>query len=178
MILHGIYIHKNLTKITLCNYFRLNMIEHAVFLNMLQNLTILISKYLLLLCLKKFIIILLEICCPILAMRSKMWYPLKVHGNEADFLGFLQKMVPHRSLTLLFELFRFWLRIRGDIRNQETTPRFFAFGCLKENSSSLRVGDSPTRLVGESPWWVGESLFEFFLIYRQYSKLETAKPAL
>jgi hypothetical protein len=25
---------------------------------------------------------------------------LKGHGNEADFLGFLQKLVPHRSLTL------------------------------------------------------------------------------
>ncbi len=42
---------------------------------------------------------------------------LKGHGNEADFLGFLQKLVPHRSITLPFEPFRFWLRIRGDIRN-------------------------------------------------------------
>ncbi len=41
---------------------------------------------------------------------------LKGHGNETDFLGFLQKLVPHRSLTLPFEPFRFWLRIR-DIRN-------------------------------------------------------------
>jgi hypothetical protein len=30
---------------------------------------------------------------------------LKGHGNEADFLGFLQKLVPHRSLTLPFKLF-------------------------------------------------------------------------
>jgi len=30
---------------------------------------------------------------------------LKGHGNEADFLGFLQKLVPHRSLTLPFEPF-------------------------------------------------------------------------
>jgi hypothetical protein len=37
---------------------------------------------------------------------------LKGHDNEADFLGFLQKLVPHNSLTLLFEPFRFWLRIR------------------------------------------------------------------
>jgi hypothetical protein len=29
------------------------------------------------------------------------------HGNEADFLGFLHKLVPHRSLTLPFEPFRF-----------------------------------------------------------------------
>ncbi len=47
-------------------------------------------------------------------------YILKGHGNEADFLGFLQKLVPHRSLTLPFELFHFWLRIRRDIRNQKT----------------------------------------------------------
>jgi hypothetical protein len=38
---------------------------------------------------------------------------LKGHGNEADFLGFLHKLNPHRSLTLPFEPFRFWLRIRG-----------------------------------------------------------------
>jgi hypothetical protein len=48
---------------------------------------------------------------------------LKGHGNEADFLGFLQKLGPHRSLTLSFEPFRFWLQIRGDIRNRKTTPR-------------------------------------------------------
>jgi hypothetical protein len=48
---------------------------------------------------------------------------LKGHGNEADFLVFLQKLVPHRSLTIPFEPFRFWLRIRGDIRNRKTTPQ-------------------------------------------------------
>jgi hypothetical protein len=48
---------------------------------------------------------------------------LKGHGNEADFLGFLQKLGPHRSLTLPFEPFRYWLRIRGDICNRKTTPR-------------------------------------------------------
>jgi hypothetical protein len=48
---------------------------------------------------------------------------LKAHGNEADFLRFLQKLVPHRSLTLPFEPFRFWLRICGDIRYQKTTLR-------------------------------------------------------
>jgi hypothetical protein len=46
---------------------------------------------------------------------------LKGHGNEADFLGFLHKLFWHRSLTLHFEPFRFWLRILGDIRNQKTT---------------------------------------------------------
>ncbi len=47
------------------------------------------------------------------------------------FLGFSQKLVPHRSLTLPFEPFRFWLRIRGG----KATPR---------------LGYSPTRRVGES----------------------------
>jgi hypothetical protein len=54
---------------------------------------------------------------------------LKGHDSEADFLGFLHKLVKHRSLTLHFEPFRFWLRIRGDIRN--------------------RKNDSPTRRIGE-----------------------------
>jgi hypothetical protein len=88
--------------------------------------------------------------------------PLKGHGNEADFVGFLPKLVPHRSLTLTFAPFRFWLRIRGDFRNRKMTPRLgesgsrclsdSAFECLKENSASRRVGDSPTRRVGESLW--------------------------
>jgi hypothetical protein len=58
---------------------------------------------------------------------------LKGHGNEADFLGFLQKLVPHRSLTLPFELFHFWLRIHGDIRNQKTTPRLGESATLRLN---------------------------------------------
>ncbi len=56
---------------------------------------------------------------------------LKGHGNEADFLGLLQKLGPHRSLTVPFEPFRFWLQIRGDIRNWKTTPR------LSESGSRL-----------------------------------------
>jgi hypothetical protein len=46
---------------------------------------------------------------------------LKGHGNEAEFLGLLHKSVRHWSLTLHFEPFRFWLRIRGDICNRKTT---------------------------------------------------------
>ncbi len=76
---------------------------------------------------------------------------LKGHGNEADFLGFLQKLVPHRSLTLHFEPFRFWLRIRGDIRNQKTTPRLAESGSRQLSDSASRgVADSPIRRVGES----------------------------
>ncbi len=44
---------------------------------------------------------------------------LKGHGNETDFLGFLQKSVQHRFLTQNFEPFRFGLRIRRDIRNRK-----------------------------------------------------------
>ncbi len=47
----------------------------------------------------------------------------KGHGNETDFLGFLHKPVRHRSLTLRFEPFRFWLQIRGYTCNRKTTPR-------------------------------------------------------
>jgi len=67
--------------------------------------------------------------------------PLKGHGNEADFLGFLQKLVSHRSLTLPFEPFRFWLRIR-DIGNRKTTPRLgesgsrFSITNISANSKS------------------------------------------
>jgi hypothetical protein len=38
-------------------------------------------------------------------------------------MGLLHKSVPHESLTLPFEPFRFWLLIRGDIRNRKTSPR-------------------------------------------------------
>jgi len=58
---------------------------------------------------------------------------LKGHGNEVDFLGFLQKLVPHRSLILPFEPFSFWRRIRGDIHNRKTTPRL-------GESVTLRLG--------------------------------------
>jgi hypothetical protein len=86
-------------------------------------------------------------------------FTLKGHGNEEDFLRFLQKLVPHRSLTLAFELFRFWLRIRGDILNQKTTRPLgeSAFECLKENSESRQLPGSPSRGVAM------KSLFKFFL---------------
>ncbi len=76
---------------------------------------------------------------------------LKGHCNEADFLGFLQKLGPHRSLTLPFEPFRYWLRIRGDIRNRKTTPRLSKSGSRRISDSASRgVANSPTRRVGES----------------------------
>jgi hypothetical protein len=57
---------------------------------------------------------------------------LKGHGNEADFLVFLQKSVRPRFLTLQFEPFLFGLRIRGDIRNRKTTPRLAESGSRPE----------------------------------------------
>ncbi len=57
---------------------------------------------------------------------------LKGHGNVADFLGFLQKSVRHRFLTLHFEPFRVGLRIPGDIRNRKTTPRLAKSGSRQE----------------------------------------------
>ncbi len=71
---------------------------------------------------------------------------LKGHGNETDFLGFLQKLVPHESLTLPFEPFRFWLRIRGDIRIRKSTPRYHR--CI---SVIRRVVHSPHQWYGELP---------------------------
>jgi hypothetical protein len=68
---------------------------------------------------------------------------LKGHGNEADFLGILQKSVPHESLILPFEPFRFRLQIRGDIRNrvgESANER----PCVCE-SVSRRLPDSSSR---------------------------------
>ncbi len=73
--------------------------------------------------------------CLVLYIQHSKISNFKGHGYEADFLGFLQKLVPHRSLTLLFELFRFWLRILGDIRNQKRLL----------DSATLRLGDSGSR---------------------------------
>ncbi len=57
---------------------------------------------------------------------------LKGHGNEADFLGFLQKSVRHGFLTVNFEPFRFVLRIHGDILNRKMTPRLAESGSRQE----------------------------------------------
>jgi hypothetical protein len=74
---------------------------------------------------------------------------LKGHGNEADFLGFLQKSVPHESLTLSFEPFRIWLRIRGDIRNRKTNLRLAESGSRRlphfGELVSRRLTDSASR---------------------------------
>ncbi len=70
---------------------------------------------------------------------------LKGHGNEVDFLGFLQKLVSHRSLTLPFEPFCFWLRIRGDIRNQKQLPDSSRLLNVKR-----KLGESESRRFPDS----------------------------
>ncbi len=103
-----------------------------------------------------------------------LWQPqyvvygsLKGHGNEADFLGFLQKLVPHESLTLSFGPFRFWLRIRGDILIWKTTPRYHRYGESRTprivESGSQRLPASLICRVSNSPHHrYGESAIEFF----------------
>ncbi len=65
---------------------------------------------------------------------------LKGHGNEADFLGFLQKLVPHRSLTLPFEPFDFGFKFAEIFVIEKRLP----------DSACQGVDDSPTRRDGES----------------------------
>jgi hypothetical protein len=116
---------------------------------------------------------------------------LKGHGNEADFLGFLQKLVPHESLTLPFGLFRFWLRIRGDIRIRKTTPRYHRYGESPTprivESGSRRLPASLIRGVGDSPYHrygelatphigdSGESFFEYEYLRKFEAKIGTAR---
>jgi hypothetical protein len=122
---------------------------------------------------------------------------LKGHGNVADFLGFLHKLYiyliysvrnhenissrgdtpdhfnklhkldHHRSLTLPFEPFRFWLRIPGDICNRKTPRPLVKSESLRlsysashrfPDSASRGVADSTTRRVRESlTFRLGES---------------------
>jgi hypothetical protein len=136
--------------------------------------------------------------CPILWHFQKcfihicIYISLKGHGNEADFLGFLQKLVPHWSLQYLsshaafgFELAEIFVIEKqlpdsatldlGSRQLPDSPSRRVGFWMYKRklgeleswrlpNSASRRVVDSLTRRVGESLWWVGESLFKFVKI--------------
>jgi hypothetical protein len=103
------------------------------------------------------------------------------HGNAADLLGFLHKPVRHRSLTLRFEPFRFWLRIRGDIRNRKTTPRLTESG----ESTSLRLAETGSRRLSDSPSLLlkiqkltlrlGESFFDYEYLRESEAKIGTAR---
>ena len=103
----------------------------------------------------------------------------KGHGNEADFLGFSQKLGPHRSLTLLLSRSAFGFEFAEIFIIEKRLP----------DSASRRVGDSPTGRVGElltlrlgesesrrlpdsaSRGVAMESLFEFFKIFHQITAL-------
>ncbi len=61
---------------------------------------------------------------------------LKGHGNDADFLGFLQKLVPHRSLT-------HYLSSRSDFGFE--FAEIFVIENRLCDSTSREVGDSPIR---------------------------------
>ncbi len=82
-------------------------------------------------------------------IRESWWeiYILKGHGNEADFLGFLQKLVPHRSLTHLSSRTDFGFEFAEifviEKRLLDSASRGVA------DSVSRGVDDSPTRRVGE-----------------------------
>jgi hypothetical protein len=65
---------------------------------------------------------------------------LKGHGNEADFLGFLQKLVPHESLTLPFKRSDFGFEF----------AEIFVFEKRLPVSVIRGVGDSPNHRYGES----------------------------
>jgi hypothetical protein len=94
---------------------------------------------------------------------------LKGHGNEADYLGFLQKLVPHESLTLSFGPFRFWFKFAeifvfekwlpvslisgvGNTPHHRYRESAIEFFKRKLSVSMIRrVVDSPHQWYGESP---------------------------
>ncbi len=77
---------------------------------------------------------------------------LKGHGNEAVFLGFLQKLVPHRSLSLRFE------SSRSD----------FGFEFAEIFIIEKRLPDSPT-------WRVGESFIDYEYLHEFEAKIGTTR---
>jgi hypothetical protein len=71
---------------------------------------------------------------------------LKGHGNEADFRGFLQKSVPHESLTLTFEPFRIWLRIAEIF----VIEKRISDSPSRESRRLLHFGESVSRRLTDS----------------------------
>jgi hypothetical protein len=68
--------------------------------------------------------------------NSNSCVPLKGHGNEADYQGFLQKSVRHWSLTLHFEPSDFGFE-------------FAEIFVIENESPTRRVGESLTLRFGE-----------------------------
>jgi hypothetical protein len=57
---------------------------------------------------------------------------LKGHGNEVDFLGVLHKLVPHESLTLPFEPFRFGFEFEEIFVIGKRTPQLAESGSRQD----------------------------------------------
>ncbi len=84
-------------------------------------------------------------------LKAKIYIYVKGTWQWGRFSGVLQKLIPHRSLTLPFELFQFWLQIRGDIHNRKRTPRL----------DNRQLSDTASRRVGESlTLWLGFWMFK------------------
>jgi hypothetical protein len=66
------------------------------------------------------------------------------------FCGFVQKLVPHESLTLPFEPFRFWLRMRGDIRIQKPLPAITHTESLLLNFFKRKLSVSSTPRTSDT----------------------------
>jgi hypothetical protein len=106
---------------------------------------------------------------------------IKGTGNETDFLGFLQKLVSHESLTLPFEPFWCRLRIYWDIRIWNTTPRYHKYGeSPTPRITDMRRRQLPASLIRESeipPITNTESWLLNFLkensLYRWYRESST-----
>jgi hypothetical protein len=84
------------------------------------------------------------------------------------FRGLLHKSVQHRSLTLPFEPYRFWIRICRDIHNWKMTLQLGESGSRRlaesgsrrlTKSGSRRLSDLLSRGVADSlTRWIRESL--------------------
>ncbi len=74
------------------------------------------------------------------------------------FWGFCRNWFLMNPLHYPFRPFRFWFRIRGDIRIRKTTPRYHRY---RESptpvSLSRGVDDSPHHWYAESHHWYAES---------------------
>jgi len=56
------------------------------------------------------------------------------------------------SLTLTFETFLFWVRIRGDIRNRKTSPRLvFDYEYLREFEAKCGTARKVVQGIYEEP---------------------------
>jgi hypothetical protein len=73
---------------------------------------------------------------------------LKGHGNEADFLGFLQKLVPHESLTLPFGRSDFGFEFAETSIFEKRLPAITDTGSYRLSVSLSRgVANTKSRLL-------------------------------